>query len=212
VSAHGERPSVDRLETELARERHDGGLCIAVVAGDRHHQLAAGVARVRHVVGAGGVERLDHPRARSEPRHGLAGGIVVADRERHLGRQRIGGVDDHLARERTEALHRLRQRRPGHRQHDHLACRRGILHRGNAEALLLELRDLGRGRIAHRHGHLVLTLAPAIAQSAPDIACAHDHDVHVTSLACFGPGSSPRSFRDNVGTARGNRWALSCAP
>ena len=66
------RADVDRLKAQLRRKRHHGFLCVRIVARDRHHELPAGIFRVRHVVRAGGVERLHDACAFRKPRDRLA--------------------------------------------------------------------------------------------------------------------------------------------
>ena len=97
MAAHRERADVDRLEAQIRCECHRGFLRIRVVAGDGHHQLPVRIFCVRHVVRAGGVERLHDARALREPRHRLAGGIREAQRKLEIGGERIGGVNHDLA-------------------------------------------------------------------------------------------------------------------
>jgi len=54
--------------------------------------LAGGIARVQHVVEAGGIEDLHHLRAAGPLRHALAARALRVVQSGEVGQQRIGGV------------------------------------------------------------------------------------------------------------------------
>ena len=178
IAAGFERTGVDRLEADLLGEFLHGLLGAVIVAGDEHHRLCRKVLRLRHVLGAGGVERFHHAGALCEQRDGFTGGIVKPQFHFELGRERIGGVDHDLAFERSQRLDHRRSFGKGNGEHDHIRgfCR--LRQRGNGKAVLAQL--LGLVAAFAQGVDDVMLGVPRTTQRLADIAGSNDCDFHET--------------------------------
>jgi hypothetical protein len=116
-------PAPTRPEAEIGEERRDRRALGGIVAGEEHHRLLRVAAAVLHIAEAGGVERLEHRRALGP------GGDLLPRRSSCVpppahalrpGRQRVGGIEEELAREVPGRLQRRLGRIPGRRQQDRL--------------------------------------------------------------------------------------------